>query len=760
MFYDALIMETQTLRHFEDTRMSQSQEKSFYLEDLTSKWGFKLWNLCFDLPGEKANKLNQKVMLEFDQVLGTLEEMGSKGQIEALVLTSKKPGIFIAGADIEMLQKLTSADEAFALSRQGHKLMDRWEDLPFPTVAAVSGAALGGGFEFCLASSAIVMSSDPAAKVGLPEVMLGVIPGMGGCIRLPQKLGLATALDLILAGKTLNGDRAYRAGVIEAYLPKEDFFNSACVWIKTNLKALCSGKRLAKEPKLGGMGGFIGGLFEGNPLGKSLVFKKAKTSVLSRTKGHYPAPLEVISVIMDSGVCYGPKLRGAKREAALVREAQGFGKVAVTEVCKNLIRLFFLTEGVKKSKGLLAGKVVQTKKINSAAVLGAGVMGGGIAQLFAEKNIPIRMKDLNTEALSKGISQATQVFKKQVQQKKINSREFLQKLNLISPVVDYSGFNSVDLTIEAIVEKMEIKQKVLQELEGVLREDSVIASNTSSLSVTEMQKVLKHPSRMVGMHFFNPVNKMPLVEVIRGAQTSDEAVSSIFQLSKLLGKTPIVVKDAPGFLVNRLLLPYLNEATWLLAEGVSIPEIDETILAFGMPMGPMELIDEVGLDVGDKVAHILFEAFGARMEPSSLHAKAVQAGRLGRKNNKGLYVYDSESKERRLDSEIYEILGVKVQTGKVSKEEILDRCLLPMINEASRCLEESVVSSASEVDLGLIMGTGFPPFRGGLLRYGDTLGAKEIVERLKKYQGKFGARYEPAPALVIRSEQGKKFYSE
>jgi 3-hydroxyacyl-CoA dehydrogenase/enoyl-CoA hydratase/3-hydroxybutyryl-CoA epimerase len=368
------------------------------------------------------------------------------------------------------------------------------------------------------------------------------------------------------------------------------------------------------------------------------------------------------------------------------------------------------------------------------------------------------MKDLTNQALALGVQSASKIFQKQVQRKRMTSRQYLQKLNLIAPVVDYSGFHTTDVVVEAIVENIDIKMKVLKDLESHVSSNCVIASNTSSLSISKMQTALGQPERFVGMHFFNPVNKMPLIEVIRGEKTSDEAVATIFQFSKQLGKTPIVVKDSPGFLVNRLLLPYLNEATYLLAEGVPIPEIDRVLLKFGMPMGPMELIDEVGIDVGEKVSHILHDAFGARMNPAPLNKKATSAGRLGKKTGKGLYSYEGPKKTKVLDPQIYEIIGVTPKQNAVADEEILERCILPMINEASRCLEEGIVSSASEVDLGMIMGTGFPPFRGGLLRYADSLGAKTLVERLKKYEARFGARYEPAPALVARAEHGQKFY--
>jgi len=740
---------------------SNSTARIFTLADQSARLGAKIYTCTFDLPGEKVNKLSRQVMGEFETLLGELEALGREGKVDALVLVSGKPGNFIAGADIEMIQAARSAEEAEQLSRTGQKLLDRWEDLPFPTVAALQGAALGGGCEFSLASSAIVMSTDPSTRIGLPEVMLGLVPGMGGCVRLPRKVGLAGALDLILTGKTLPADRAVKAGLAEASLPKENFQESALRWVNANLPALKAGKRLAKEPKLGGMGGPLGALMEKTPLGRSVIFKKAREGVLSKTKGQYPAPLEALDLLQATGAAYGERIRGAGRDQAMICEAKSFGKLACSNISKNLIRLFFLTEGVKKSKGLVAGQVGEARPVRVAGVLGAGVMGGGIAQLFAEKNVTTRMKDITTQALATGVQSANRIFQKQVARRKITKRQYLQRLNRIAPVLDYAGFHGTDLVVEAIVENMDVKKKVLAELEGQVRTDCVIASNTSSLSITEMQKALKNPERFAGMHFFNPVAKMPLIEVIRGAQTSDEAVSTVFQFSKQVGKTPIVVKDAPGFLVNRLLAPYLNEATYLVAEGVPIEHLDQVLLDFGMPMGPMELIDEVGVDVGAKVAHILHDAFGARMLPCPMNEKVVKAGRLGKKNGKGIYNYEAEGKKIKkvLKPEAYEILGVTPKPGVVADEEILERCILPMINEASRCLEEAVVASASEVDLGMIMGTGFPPFRGGLLRYADTLGAKHVVERLKKYQSRFGARYEPAPALMARAENGQKFYS-
>lgn len=728
--------------------------KAFQLQPLADK----LFSLTFDLPGEKVNKFSTAVIEEFESMIDELEKRGKAGEIDALIFRSGKTGNFIAGADINMIAATKTAEEAYTLSRKGHKLLDRWEDLPFPTIVAINGTAMGGGCELSLASSAIVMSNDPAARIGLPEVNIGVIPGMGGCVRLPRKVGLAGALDLILTGKTLPGDRAVKAGLAEAALPKENFDGSVITWVKQNLSKLKSGERIAKEPKLGGMGGLVGTTLEKTPFGRAFILRKAREGVLSKTRGQYPAPLEAIQVLSDTGARYAEKLRGQARDEAMDREGRGFGKMAATSISKNLIRLFFLTEAVKKSKGVTGD--VKSVKVTSAGVLGAGVMGGGIAQLYAEKGIPTRMKDITTKALTLGMQSAQKIFYRSLQKRKLNPRTYQQKLNLIAPVMDFAGFKSVDFVVEAVIEKMEIKKSVLKELEGQVRDDCVIASNTSSLSISEMQSVMAKPERFGGMHFFNPVHRMPLIEVIRGEKTSDDTVSKIFQFSKQLGKTPIVVKDRPGFLVNRLLMPYLNEATWLLQDGADIEEIDEVLLDFGMPMGPMELIDEVGVDVGEKVAHILNEGFGARMQPAPFNTKIVAAGRLGKKNGKGMYQYlDSSGKKKELNPEIYTILGVTPIKGKISREEILDRCILPMINEASRCLDEKIVESAAEVDLGMIMGTGFPPFRGGLLRYADSVGAKTIVEKLKKFQTRFGIRYEPSATLLQMAEKGSTFHT-
>jgi 3-hydroxyacyl-CoA dehydrogenase / enoyl-CoA hydratase / 3-hydroxybutyryl-CoA epimerase len=745
-----------------NTKSNLEKNSAFQLEPVSSGGVSGLWKLTFDLPNEKVNKFSKKVIEEFQGLIDELERKGKAGEIQVLYLISGKPNNFIAGADIEMINAAKSDQEAYGLSRAGQKLLDRWEDLPFPTLVAIHGTAMGGGCELSLASQYILMSNDPATRIGLPEVLLGIIPGMGGCVRLPRKVGLATALDLILSGRTLTGDKAYKSGLADGVLSKENFEEAVVTFIRTNAEKIRNGVRLAREPKWGGMGGVAGKVLEFTPFGRAFMLKKAREGVMSKTRGNYPAPLEAIDVLRKNGACYGEKLTGKARDESLDCEAHGFGKMAATPESKSLIRLFFMTEVVKKSKGVSSssGSKMETFLVSRAGVLGAGVMGGGIAQLYADKGITARMKDIASQSLTLGLQSAAKIFKKQLQKRKITERQYQQKMNLIAPTLDYSGFSSAEVVVEAVIEKMEIKKAVLKELEKEISSTCVVASNTSSLSISEMQTSLEKPERFGGMHFFNPVHKMPLVEVIRGAKTSDEAVSKIYQFSKQLGKTPIVVKDAPGFLVNRLLMPYLNEATWLLQEGASIEAIDRELLKFGMPMGPFELIDEVGIDVGEKVAHILFEAFGKRMEPSPFNALVVKAGMLGKKNSKGFYQYEQEGRKKVFSSEIYSILGVTPKDGSpLSKEEIVDRCILPMINEASRCLDDEIVKTPEEVDLGMIMGTGFPPFRGGLLRYADSIGSKEILSRLRRYESKAPERFKPAPRILKMAETGATFFT-
>lgn len=492
--------------------------------------------------------------------------------------------------------------------------------------------------------------------------------------------------------------------------------------------------------------------FLDSSLGRSLVFNQAKKMVLKQSKGFYPAPLKALEVIAKT-------YNYSNREKALRIEMDGFCEVAVTDTSKYLIDLFYMLEDVKKQTGV-ANKDVKALPVKSLGVLGAGTMGGGIAYVAADKGVEVHMKDINNEALNIGFKAARSLWEKKFKQKRIDKYEFENKMNHVSGTLDYTGFNHLDVVVEAIVEDMGIKQKVIGETAKNCKDDCIIATNTSSLSVTEMAKGHPKPENFVGMHFFNPVDKMPLVEVIRGEKTSDVATATIFELAKKMGKTPVVVKDGPGFLVNRLLVPWMSEAIFLLEDGMSIERLDRIFShKFGMPMGPCRLLDEVGLDVGIKVVKIFNESLGQRMEIPKLMSKINLKERLGKKNGKGFYLYDEKGKQLSIDKSIYGELGL-TPNDKLDEKEVIERGIFRMINEAAMAmLEEKICESPQECDLAMIMGTGFPPFRGGLLKYADTLGSEYIVQELELYKSRYGERFTPASSLVNMAKSNKTFYN-
>lgn len=691
------------------------------------------FELCFDQPDSKANVFTESALKELDKVTSDLMQ---RKDIKGLLVTSGKSDIFIAGADLSLIKGLDTLEKALAGCSEGQQAIHRFSKLPFETVAAINGACLGGGFELALACKKRVASDGKAVKIGLPEVNLGILPGFGGSVRLPRLIPLVSALPLILAGSQLDGVRAYKTGVLDAYLPAQDFNKRALVWAKAN--AGKPGHRVRS---------FMTSMMEWPGL-RQYVFSKARQDVMKKTNGKYPSPLKILDLLSE--------IHGMNIEDALKREAKAFSLLAVTSVSKRLIELFQLAESVKKTNGV--GPDTQAIKVERAAVLGAGVMGGGIAWAFANKDIPVRMKDLNYEALHLGYTQAAENFSFPLKKRRITKNQYLGKMGHISGGLDFSGFKTLDVVVEAVVENMDVKKKVLAETENYISENCVLASNTSSLSISEMQSGLKRPDKLGGFHFFNPVSRMPLIEVIAGAKTSKETVATLFELAKKLGKTPIVVKDGPGFLVNRLLLPYMNESLFLLEEGVSIQRIDKVMLDFGMPMGPMRLVDEVGIDVGAKVSKILNNAFGMRAQASPISELIVKSGRLGKKNGKGFYLYEN-GKPTGVDESIMSVITNRsTRSASLTDGELVQRMIYPMINEAALVLAEKVVNTPGEVDLGMIMGTGFPPFRGGLLRHADAESPQKIVAALEKFSAAGGGeRLKPNAALVEISRRGS-FY--
>ena len=700
--------------------------------------------LTFDLPNEKVNKLSTPVMIELKSHIEKLRHEAHTYKM--VVFKSTKPKIFIAGADIEEIRALTTKDQVRAAVRSGQEIFNMIEDLPMPTLALVNGACAGGGCELILACDYRIATDDASTRIGLPETQLGILPGFGGCVRLPRVIGLQAALDVILAGKLLNAKKALKSGLVDFVVHPNLLEGFAADQI---LKIIAEGAK--KRKKIFQPRGALNKLLEG-PL-KGIVFKKARQGVLKVTKGHYPAPVAALDVVMKT---FGM----TDRAQALQIEQDYFSDCAVTDISKNLIHVFYLTEMVKKQTGVSSG--VKAKPVKHLGVLGAGTMGGGIAYVAADKGIDVRVKDISHEANGKALKHARDLWTKLLKKKVIDNYQLTQKMALVSATLDFSGFKIIDLTIEAIVEDLGVKQKVIAQTAAQMRDDAIMVTNTSSLSINEIAKGHPHPENFAGMHFFSPVHKMPLVEVIRGEKSSDETIATVFELAKKMGKMPVVVKDGAGFLVNRLLLPYMAEAAFLLAEGMSVEQVDKAyVYEFGMPMGPFELMDSVGLDVCVKVLNIFKKAFPDRVEiPPLMQVLEKNKLRLGQKTNLGFYKYDDSGRKTEMDKSIYAEIGLGEPTNPYSDQECIERGVFAMINECALALDlDKIVATPNEVDLAMIMGTGFPPFRGGLLKYADSVGAHYIRSQLEKYSVDRNAnRLRPSVRLKERAESKAKFY--
>ncbi len=697
--------------------------------------------LEWDLFGEKVNKLSSPMMARLKEVVAEIKGSSYK----AVVLISRKPKIFIAGADIDEIQSINSREEFTDLLTQAHDILNALEDLPLVTVAAIHGACLGGGCELVLCCDYRICSDASETKIGLPEVKLGIIPGFGGCVRMPRTIGLPNSLDIMLAGKAVDGRKAEKIGLVDACVPALQLEERALALAQEKMNG---GKRRKVYRPRGAVDKFMHSM-----IGRPIVFTQARKTVLKESRGFYPAPLKALEVVKQT---FGY----SNRDKAIKTEMLGFIEVATTEVSKNLINLFFMMESVKKQTGV-ESKDVKPRAVKHIAVLGAGTMGGGIAQLSADKGYHVRMKDINNEALALGFRHASEIFGKAVKRKRLTKYDFEQKMALISGTLDYSGFKQMDVVIEAIVEDMGIKKKVIADTVQHCHPDTIIATNTSSLSVTEMAEAHPKPENFVGMHFFNPVDKMPLVEVIRGPKTSDETTATIFDLSKKMGKIPVVVKDGPGFLVNRLLMPYMIEAMFLFQDGMAVEVVDRWYThKFGMPMGPFRLMDEVGLDVCIKVVKIFAKSLGSRIEVPSVIEPMYNSKRLGKKGGRGFYLYDAKGKELSVDKSVYADLGLGQPTNKLTEQECLERGVFTMVNEAALALvEDRIVTSPQDVDMAMIMGMGFPPFRGGLLKYADSVGSQYIAQELEVYASKCGARLKPTQPLLNMAKTNRKFYA-
>lgn len=701
-----------------------------------------LIRVIFDLADQKINKLSTSVMLELEQVLA---ELSNETSVQVVSFESAKKDIFIAGADIEELAQINTIAEAREKGAFGQNIFSAISELPQITVAIINGACVGGGCELALACDFRLLSDNPKTKIGLPEVKLGIIPGWGGTQRLPRLIGLPNALAIILAGKTLDAKRAYKQKLADKVVNGSLMQSETDLFLE-NLRDSDFRFYLKKRREVkGALPSFISSLLK-TALGRSFVINQARKNVLKTTQGFYPAPLAAIEVMAQK----------ADINDGLQIELEAFAKLAVSDISKNLIALFFLTESVKRDKG--ADFSGQVKTVTSAAVLGAGVMGGGIAWLMSSRGLAVRMKDISWDAIALGYAQAASYFAALKKRRRIKQAEIDRNMNRIGGSLEYQGFEAASLVVEAVVEEMKVKKMVLAEAESHLGESALLCTNTSALSVTEMASVLKRPQNFCGMHFFNPVNRMPLVEIIRTQQSSEQTIATAVATVKAWGKTPVVVSDCPGFLVNRILLPYMNEAAYLLEEGADIEMIDQTVRKFGMPMGPLELADQVGIDVGYKVAKILQDGFSERMLVCPLLTSIYEDLKLlGKKGGIGFYCY--KDKKRVVNRTINSVL-LDGKSTQYSAEQVIDRLMIKMVNEAARCLEEKVVANAGLLDLAMVMGTGFPPWAGGLCRWADSVGLDHIVQKCDRFYIEFGARYEVSPYLRELADSDRGFYDK
>ncbi len=701
--------------------------------------------ITYDVPGAPVNTLKASFSEEFAEVLGRLE---SDSSIKAAVIVSGKPDTFVAGADIDMLRDVKTASDAERLSRLAQEGFRRLEGLEKPVVAAIHGAALGGGFELALACHGRVLSDDNKTTLAFPEVQLGLLPGSNGLQRLARIVGLQAVLDFGLTGKSLRASKARKLGVADDVVPRSILVQVAA----EKALALASGDKGKKKKAHVDVQALTALALEKNPLGRKVLFKQARTMALKKSGGHYPAIERIIDVIetyADKGM-----------EASSELENRYFGELCVSETARQLIGIFEATTALKKDTGVddASVKPRTTRKI---AVLGGGLMGGGIAFVSIQNaRIPVRMKERDLEGLSRGFKHVHELLSERVKKRQMTRIERTKKLGMLTGTTDFSGFGDTDVVIEAVFEDLALKHRMVLDVEKSCSPETIFASNTSSIPISKIASVAKRPELVVGMHYFSPVQKMPLLEVIRTDKTAPWVVATAVAIGKKQGKTVIVVNDGTGFYTSRILGPLMNEAAYILAEGIPVEDIDGAMRKWGWPVGPITLLDEVGIDIAAHIGPIMVEAFGERMTPPPMFAKLVADDRKGRKNERGFYVYGGKRKKegsKQVDQSVYKVLGIEPK-NKMAPEEIQMRCSLQFVNEAVRCLGDGILRSARDGDIGAIFGLGFPPFRGGPFRWIDSVGAPEVLRRIEQYHERFGKRWEPAPLLVEMAKSGKRFH--
>lgn len=692
--------------------------------------GNGIQHLVLDRTDSGANIFDVATMEEMNR---HLDDLAAISGVQGLILSSAKKSIFVAGADIkELLGADLGETEIRALAEKGQRIFDRIAALPYPTVAAIHGAAMGGGCEIALACDHRIATDDKSTRIGLPETQLGILPAWGGSTRLPRLIGLRAALDIILAGKRLAPQQARKLGLIDAVVPREHLLRMA-------LETVRQGKPVRPSHKL-----------ENSAASAAVIAHLARKGVEEKTRGLYPAPLKALEVV-TAGLRTTPA-------ASQRLEADALVQLVRTSVCRNLVRVFFLQERAKRFQvDMPAGIAADERPIRRLVVIGAGTMGAGIAQWSSTREQNVLLRDINNQALNRGMAAIGKDYAEGVKRRIFTKAEARRGLDRIFPSARPVPLVGIDLVIEAATENMDLKKKIFADIAAQLPDDVMLATNTSGLSITELASVVPRPERVVGIHYFNPVSRMQLIEVVHGAQTSPAVLDRAVRFVQGIGKLPVVVKDSPGFVVNRILLPYLVEAGQLFAGGASVFDIDSTMLDFGMPMGPLRLIDEVGMDVSDHVARHLSASFGERMPLPATLATAVERGWLGRKAGKGFYVYPKKG-EPTLHEPVQSLVTGSA-FADTPREQLRARMVLLMINEAARCLEEGLVAASEDIDFAMIFGTGFAPFRGGPLRYADSLGLATVADQMKRLAEK-EPRFAPCNLLASMASEKRTFYAD
>ncbi|WP_228445456.1 fatty acid oxidation complex subunit alpha FadJ [Thalassotalea sp. HSM 43] len=690
-------------------------------------------HLKIDVADETMNVLKAEFLEDIQEVL---QQLKSNSNIKGMIVYSGKENSFVAGADITMLDACNTAEEATAIAAGGQMIFNQLEQLNIPVVAAINGPCLGGGLELAMACHMRVASDSNKTVLGVPEVQLGLLPGSGGTQRLPKLVGLQKSLDMMLTGKQLRPKQALKAGLVDDVVPLSVLLDVA------EKMALAGKKKSSRKASL------VEKALESNPLGRRIVFDQATKTVLAKTKGNYPAPLNIIECIrtgLEKGMAKG-----------LAVEAKYFGELTQTKESKQLRNIFFATTDMKKEQGVDG---VDALPVNKIGVLGGGLMGGGIAYVSVNNaKTPVRIKDINHQGISNALKYSFDILNKKVKRRFMSSAAMQQQMHKITGTVDYTGFNDVDMIIEAVFEDLSLKQSMVADVEANCKDDVIFASNTSSLPINQIAAKAKKPENVIGLHYFSPVDKMPLAEIIAHEKTSDSTISTTVAYAKRQGKTPIVVKDKAGFYVNRILAPYVNEAASMVLAGEPIDKIDRALVKFGFPVGPIKLLDEVGIDIGAKISPILEAELGERFKAPDAFNKLIDDNRKGKKTEKGFYLYKGKKANgKAVDESVYTLLGVQ-PNGTLSADDICHRSVLLMVNEAVRCLDEGIIRNARDGDIGAIFGIGFPPFLGGPFRYLDSLGAQTVVDKLNHYKDLYGEHFTPCTALVTMAENNQSCY--